>query len=164
MTLVQLFTVSFTKMHACHLECFPFFKKKKSICRASLPLRFPAASFPSLSFLSLFSLEPLCVPPSCFSDKAPFIPFLSGAHLLTLLSITQPAVRRHWWLWAAPLCLWSLMWPAADVHSPQGEESMWQPCIHSGGVEGEDSYPPAGFIKTPGHPPWGYTVWSPWNG
>lgn len=35
------------------------------------------------------------MPPSCFSDKASFIPGLSGAHLLALLSITQPVVRRH---------------------------------------------------------------------
>lgn len=32
----------------------------------------------------------LCLPPSCFSYKAPFICSLSGVHLLALLSITQP--------------------------------------------------------------------------
>lgn len=32
----------------------------------------------------------LCVPPSCFLYKAPFICSLSGVHLLALLSITQP--------------------------------------------------------------------------
>lgn len=47
-------------------------KKRKSICGASLPLRF--LSFPSVLFLSLFSLEPLCVPPSCFFRQSSFYP------------------------------------------------------------------------------------------
>lgn len=55
MPLVQLFTVSFTKMHTCHPECFLLFKK--SICGASLPSRFAAASF--FSFLSFLPGAPL---------------------------------------------------------------------------------------------------------
>lgn len=108
-----------------------FFGKKMCIYAASLCWWFAAASyFPSPSSPFCFPLSPSACLHLGFSDKALFILALSGAHLLTLLSITQPAVRRHWWLWAAPLCFWSLMWPAADVHLPQGEESMYTASVY----------------------------------
>lgn len=75
----------------------------------------------SFLFLSVFPQAPFACLHLVFQTKL-LSSLLSGAHLLALLSITQPAVRRHRWLQAAPLCLWSLMWPAADVHSPRGEE------------------------------------------
>lgn len=93
----------------------------------------------SFLFLSVFPQAPFACLHLVFQKKL-LSSLLSGAHLLPLLSITQPAVRRHRWLRAAPLCLWSLMWPAADVHSPRGEgKHEANPRIHSGGVESENS-------------------------
>ncbi|KAI4801688.1 hypothetical protein KUCAC02_019566 [Chaenocephalus aceratus] len=60
----------------------------------------------------------------------------------------QPAVRRHRWLRGRPAVSLITHVTCSSVHSPLGEESMRQPLIHSGGA-GEDSYPPAGFIKMP---------------
>lgn len=102
-----------------------------------------------LPLLSLFFLKPLCVSPSRFSDKAPFIPALPGAQLLALLSIIQPAVGRHQWLRASLLCLWSLMWPASDVHSRK-TKACSKACIHSArDMSRGYCHPCAHFMKTP---------------
>lgn len=58
-------------------------------------------------------------------------------------------LSRHRWLKASLLCLWSLMWPAADVHSRK-TKAYSKACLHSArDMSRGYCHPCAHFKKTP---------------
>lgn len=115
-----------------------------------------------LAFLCLFSLEPLCVPPSCFSDKAPFIRALVPTCWLCFPSSSLQSGDTGG-SGAAPLCLWSLMWPAAACTRLWERKACGNP-LSTAEVRGKILIPLQALSKCPSHPPWGSTVWPLWNG
>lgn len=106
-----------------------------------LPLFFP--------FLLCFPSKPLCVPPPFFffffPDKAPFIPALSGVHLLALLSIT-PACSHETPVAPGPsCCVFDHSCDLQQTCTRLGERrsnARQAPRINSGGMERGRFSPP----------------------
>lgn len=99
----------------------------------------------------LFKFFFICVPPSCvflgqssFHPRSVWCPPVGSAfHQPRLQSGDTPVAPE-----AAPLCLWSLVWPAADMRSPLGRGEARRNTDSSTAKEGRPS--------APDHPPGGY--------
>lgn len=140
MPLIQLFTVSFTKMYACCLECFTLLKKSLFAEHLYLQCLLLPVSFPSL-LLSVFPRAPLRVSILFFQTK-----LLLSLHCLVptcWLCFPSPGLQSGDTGGSGlPHCVFDHSCDLQQTCTHLGERKcMRQPRIHSGGVGGRFSSP-----------------------